>query len=397
MNRGEEDTHTLSVVRDACNGFGLELLRAVVRKEAAENNVLISPFSIATVLTMAACGANNEGDNNVSEEMRQVLQQAQASEEEVKAYFKKMLSDVLQGDEGVQVLLANSAWTKQSPRGSELVSTDYKEIITRTFKAESRALTSTKAINDWCSEKTHGVIPHLIDSLPSATLFVLMSAIYFKGEWKMQFKPENTRKDQFTHSSGRTTSVDMMSMHSKEFHYYHSEGHFQMIQLDYGTTARYCATIFLPEPDQPLYDLINRMSGDDWNKWRQSALPKQEGTLYLPRIKVDYGVTSLKNVLKEMGMKSAFEDHDAFQRIGQDIFLSDVLHKAVVELDEKGTKAAAATAAIGVRACIVTSRAQPFEMKINRPFLFCISDKANGTLLFLGKIEHPQPTALRTM
>jgi len=366
------------------NSFSIGIFK---RLATGHENVFISPLSLSIALSMAACGAS-EGE--VKDAMRSTLcHNKMGSEESVKTQFKSLIRNNLLPQESLEFMIANSAWYKEgeTKSGESFVRGDYKETVNEYFNAEVAPLTSAAAINEWCNEKTKGRIKNIIDALPRDAVMVLVNTIYFKAGWENTFSKEATKKELFKPSQGEPYQVDMMMRHSKDFWYLAEEGRFQLVQLDYAPRSRFCASVILPDPSISIDDFVNSFTLENWNQWRRTN--KQEGTLHFPRIKVEWGTRSVKGELDSMGMSSAFKG-DAFNRIGSHICISDVLHKTVLEVDEEGTEAAAATAVMMLRACLMRPGAPPFEMKVDRPFLFVISEKATGNIIFLGKIERPQ-------
>jgi len=363
------------------NAFSVDLFRRLVEAEG-KKNVFVSPLSVALALSMAASGAT---EGAVRDSMRTALHQTKmGSEEAIQTQFKYMVKACLQApSDGIQFLVANSAWHKEGE-----VRADYKELVNEYFGAELLPLSTAGAINSWVSDKTEGLISNLVSVLPDEAVMVLVNTIYFKAAWQHQFNKSNTKEEQFHPSEGDSYGVQMMSMKRNLF-YFEEEGRLQMIQLSYGEQQRFCASIILPHPSVTVDDYIQSLTPEEWERYARSV-ESREGTLFLPRIKLEWGTRSLKGELCAQGMEPAFKSPDAFNRIGDRIFISDVLHKTVLEVDEEGTKAAAATAVLMLRARIVRQSKGPFEMKVDRPFIFAISDKRTRALIFLGKIDRPQ-------
>jgi len=365
--------------------LGFDILKQL-SEEDSTHNLFISPLSLSTVLTMVACGSTERSATH--EGLKTVLHQERIQDEEIEQHFEKLLlsttADPTKKDEGVQCTLAQSAWVKEGVDTRTTIKEEYKNMVRRCFQAEVLPLTSAEGVNRWCAEKTRGMITEIMTRVPYETRLILVNAVYFKGTWKVSFDKELTREERFTTSQGKI-NVPMMYQKRDDFLFYEKEGLFEMIQLDYGTGDRFCATILLPNPIINAYEFLEKMNANDWTSWRNS-LGCREGSLHLPRMKVRYGVKSMRGPLCNLGMGVAFSSTD-FERMGKGICLSDILHTTVIEMDEEGTTAAAVSAATMMKACLFTA-ARPFVMKVDRPFLFFISTKA-GDLLFAGCIDKP--------
>eukprot|EP01087_Luapelamoeba_hula_P019535 TRINITY_DN647_c0_g1_i1.p1 TRINITY_DN647_c0_g1~~TRINITY_DN647_c0_g1_i1.p1 ORF type:complete len:392 (-),score=65.83 TRINITY_DN647_c0_g1_i1:405-1580(-) len=375
---------------EAHNTFGIGLWQDLrgAAGDAAGHNVFISPFSIALALSMAAAGASTEPPSgrgtSVREDMRVVLRHQQlGAEEDVLALCGALLSELNQATD-VELIVGNSAWT------SAVVKPEYVEAVSNAFRAEVRPLQSAQEINEWCATKTKGMIKKILDDLPPACVMVLVNAIYFKGIWKHKFEKNLTKDMDFTNSLGEQKKVAMMMQQRKNFLYSESAGPFQLVRLPYGESERFCSYVFLPNHGTTVDTLVSTFSLANWNSWRTSVR-SEEGTLRMPRIKLEYGVRSLKAELSGQGMGEAFrQNSDSFARIAPGTWIDDVLHKAVVELDEEGTKAAAVTAVVIRARCAVVAPRHRFEMTVDRSFVFVIADSQNGHILFIGTIENPQ-------
>jgi len=362
----------------ANNEFGLELWQKIIESEP-NHTTFISPFSIATVLAMISCGANNE----VCEQMRKILKHdAIGNETTVQGAFKEMMDRMKSTDKDVQLLVADGIWTKDG------VKEDFIEMIEKIFSGEVKKLTSASDINVWCAEHTRGMIRHIIESIPQLCKVLLINAVFFKGSWKFKFDKSATQREDFIDSSGTTSQVLMMKQQRKDFRYGEEQGRYQLVELPYGETERYCSYVMLPCEGVSIFDLVKSFSITNWQQW-MSSMMKREGTVCLPQINIAFGTHSLKKELEELGMIDVFKPSNALNRIGSDMFLSDILHKAVLEVDESGTMAAAVSVGNMRAMAFISPHIQPFCMRVNRPFIFVIADKQDGSFLFLGKIEKP--------
>jgi len=357
----------------------VELFQLLTKSESSLTNVFMSPLSVSLALSMAEIGATDDTLLELSKVLRHTggLQ----DESSLTDAISHMIHHLLHADPEVKFLIANSAWAK----ASENISEEYIQTVQKVFDAEVQPLSAPKAINDWCAQKTNNLIPHMIDKINPDEILMLINAIYFKGSWAKKFDKQFTSSKLFK-SGRKTAEVKMMSQTRDNFLYLEEES-FQMVTLDYGKADRFAATVLLPRESVDINEFIqSSLNTEHWKEW-QSSLRSKKGTLHLPRIKVEYGARSLKEALQTQGIKKAF--CGGFDRIHPSIKISDVLHKAVMELDEEGTEAAAVTVVRMTMQCRV-KRDSPFVMNVDHPFLFAISDKQSGLIVFLGMIVDPQ-------
>jgi len=240
------------------------------------------------------------------------------------------------------------------------------------------------------------MIPSIIDSVDPADIAILVNAIYFKGEWTVEFD-ENVTEDGPFHAPGGEMSVPMMKRSGKIE--YGENDLFQAVRLTYGEgdtgsdragggTSMY---VLLPAGGNSLSDLKAKLTPGSWKAWTE-GMTRREGTIELPRFRAEY-FSRLNGSLSGMGMKEAFGRRADFTGLCEcapgDVFISDVFHKAVIEVNEKGTRAAAATS-ITLRLTSAMPVEEPFHMIVDRPFLVAIVDDETGLILFMGAISDPE-------
>jgi serpin B len=242
-------------------------------------------------------------------------------------------------------------------------------------------------INEWVEEKTNDKIKDLIPQnvLDEMTRLVLTNAIYFKGDWASQFDEKATRDAPFSASSDNKVTVPMMYQKGK-FKY----GEFdeiQVLELPY-KSGDLSMLVLLPKAVDGLPALEAKLTTENLNKWT-SDLSKREIDVYLPKFKMT-SQFRLKDVLSSMGMPSAFDPMVAdFSGMNgkTDLYISAVIHKAFVDVNEEGTEAAAATAVVVAEdpsvQIIPTFRA-------DHPFIFLIRDNRTGSILFIGRVTNPE-------
>jgi len=355
--------------------FGLALLKRLSKTE--RGNIWISPWSIATSMAMVTAGATE--DSATHNELRSVLgHDALGAEAAVLDAFAASMR-LAAADPDVRVISSASAWARND------IHTSFLDKVAAIFGAEAGPLTTPEPINEWCNRKTEGLIPSIIEKVDPLTVLILVSAIYFKGSWSKPFSPDATKSATFAGPDGRR---ECKMMHDKSRMDYGRVGDAHAVRLHYGQKKAYAAVVLLPdkEGDVHLQQLVEDLSPAAWQRLN-ARFEVNMVSLSLPRFKLDYGVKSLVEELQDLGIKKVFGDEPGkFNRLSGDpaLYLSDVLHKAVCEVNEEGTVAAAATAAV------IATRSLPppaIEVRCDRPFIFAIVHVASGAPLFMGRVS----------
>ena len=367
---------------EANTGFGLELFRNIYEEEG-EENLFISPASISLALSMTYQGAEGE----TKKEMADVLGYEDMELEKLNQANADLLTILGRPDEGVEISLANSIWKRVGLDFYE----EFLEDNQNYFDAEVQALNfdnpeASEIINQWVEEETRGHIEDIVeDDIDHDTIMFLINALYFQGDWTETFDEEKTMNRPFYAPTGER-EVPMM-FRDDEIEYL-EEDLFQAVRLPYGEEERVSMYVFLPHEDAGLEGFYEELNRENMTQWTNS-FQKMEGKLGLPRWEMEYEV-DLKDHLVEMGMETAFDhnlaDFSNMREIPPVVYLKSVMHKSFVEVDEKGTEAAAATS---VEVGIESAPADYFNMEVNRPFFFAIQDDATGALLFTGSVVEP--------
>jgi serpin B len=290
---------------------------------------------------------------------------------------------------GIQLNVANSIWTQ---KGSPVLD-GFMKTMRQDYGAEVSALDFQDAkapgiMNDWVKKNTNGKIDKVVDSpIDPQTVLFLINAVYFKGNWKDEFKASDTRNEDFFLTDGSKKKVPMMSR-SADYEYLKGDG-FQAVRLPYGE-GQMAMTVMLPDGKLGLDSLFAKLQADPallTKPFKQSA-----GELQLPKFKIEYEAP-LNDALKKMGMGNAFDpnaaDLSAMANVKGRLFVDKVKHKTFLEVIEKGTEAAAVTS-VAVTGSAPTER---FQMIVNRPFLLAIQDRQTGSLLFFGSVADPVGTS----
>jgi serpin B len=220
--------------------------------------------------------------------------------------------------------------------------------------------------------------------LDPLTRLVLTNAIYFKGKWASQFKPELTQDAPFTLPGGEKSTVSMMNQ--KERFGYSETEQLQILELPY-VNDDLSMVVLLPRKTDGVKDLEKQLNSDTLKNWI-TGLHKREVQVFFPRFKMT-SEFELGQVLGEMGMPDAFSGNADFSGMtgNKDLFISAVVHKAYVDVNEEGTEAAAAT---GVVMRVTSVETPPPVFRADHPFIFLIRDNHTGSILFLGRLENPK-------
>jgi len=346
-----------------------------------EGNLYLSPYSISTALAMTYGGARG----NTALQMAKVLHFDLPQEKlhPVFAEMEKGLNAVQQKGQ-VKLAVANSLWPQKDykflPGYIDLCKRNYGVSITPVDFVGATD-TARETINTWVEGKTNEKIQELLkpDAVNRLTQLVLVNAIYFKGDWASQFDKQLTQSEPF-HVTAET-SVDASLMHAnREFRYAETRD-LQLVEVPYADNDL-SMLILLPRKVDGLAELEKLLNQTNYTAWTKS-LPSNRVHLILPKFKATSDF-SLRGTLSALGMNDAFSAGADFSGMDgtRELFISDVIHEAFVELNEEGTEAAAATA-------VVMSRSAPTVFRANHPFLFLIRDNRTGSILFLGRIENP--------
>ena len=368
------------VARD--NAFTFDLLRAV-RKHTDKTNVFISPLSVSMALNMTLNGAAG----TTADEMRTALRESGYSTADINAYSRELREALLRADPKTTIGIANSIWYCQGAT----VKAPFIEANRTYYDAEVQALdfsspSATATINGWCAQKTNNRIKEIVKRVDPTTFMYLINAVYFKGAWTTRFEKKNTRSGDFRRADGSMQTVQMMNL--MDTFRCASGDVCDYLEMDYGNHA-FSMVIMLPKDGKTTRDVIAMMDGKKWADAIQSLTLKEIRVL-LPRFKAECEYPMHEHILPDMGMKLPFNseladlsgiaDIGAFGRL----FISSVIHKTFVQVDEEGTEAAAVTSID-----IVGSNESSFFI-VDRPFLFVIREKSTGVILFIGEIGEIQ-------
>ena len=386
------DSDKQGMVVQGNNKFALDLY---AKLQDADGNLFFSPYSISTALAMTYAGARGQTATQMADALRFPVgnQPSSLDSQQFASEFGKLIKDLnTRGEDGAyELTVANALWGQKGYGFlAEFLELVEKHYSSRLNEVDFAAATETArlTINAWVEKKTNEKIKNLIAEgvLDSMTRLVLTNAIYFKGNWAQQFKEDRTKEAPFTLSDGQKVDVPMMNQTTK-FGYLETET-LQGLELPYADNEL-SMIVLLPKELDGLSELEKSLTLDNLSQW-QSKLSKREVVVSIPKFKLT-SQFSLASVLKAMGMTDAFSKSANFSGMNgkRDLFISAVIHKAYVDVNEEGTEAAAATA-VTMRLTSIGPADRPPVFRADHPFLFLIRDNQSGSILFIGRVMNPK-------
>ncbi len=364
----------LAAIR-ANNTFAFSLLGRVAETDAVKN-VFLSPLSVSLALGMVMDGARGA----TREAMASTLGFGALPPGAINAGYRDLMALLGSLDEQVQLTIANSIWTEQT---FPIVPTFLNNARTY-FDAEAEALDfrspgAVSTINSWVNRKTAGKIPTILERIDPDEILFAINAVHFKGSWRKQFRPADTRTATFHAQDGRRQQVPFM--HREGHAPYFAGSDFHAVDLWYSAGA-YSMTVLVPTGTTTADDLVRRLNADQFATVTD-GLREAEVVLAMPKLRLE-DKHSLGSVLTQLGMGIAFTRQADLSGISQaaPLRITRVDHKTFVDINEEGTEAAAVTS-VGVG---VTSAPARVSVTIDRPYVFVIRERLSGTVLFTGRI-----------
>jgi serpin B len=367
--------------------FATRLYEQLARTQAGEN-LFLSPFSVQVALAMTAVGARGETRRVMAD-----LIGAPESVEEQNRQYAKLLSSVHgDGERPFQLVTANALWGQHGfhfkPAFQQAIA-DFYDGAMHLVDFGGQPDKAVRTINAWASDKTREKIKELVhpNLIKRDTCLVLTNAIYFKGQWERAFRAADTREENWHGAEIRKVPM----MHQRGGYLYYEDNRFQALDIPY-QGSQLSMLVVLPRKKDGLAAVEKQWATRGTYRRTTNDL-EHEGTvlLSLPRFQMETEFL-LKPTLCEMGAELAFSGQADFSGIGEKpLVISEVVHKAFVEVNEEGTEAAAATAVLMLRGGGAGGRSpQPKVFQADHPFLFFIRDRRSNAVLFSGRVLDPR-------
>lgn len=380
INETQVDSLTLASIN---NDFAFSLYKELVLKNP-NTNIVFSPFSISASLAILSLGARNNTLEKILEGLKFNL--TETPEADIHQGFGHLLHMLSQTGDQVQISTGNAMFVEKHLQ----ILAEFKKKAKALYQAEASTIDfyqsheAKKLINDYVRKQTHGKIKDLISGLDKDTVMVLVNYIYFKGKWKTPFDPRDTLKSMFHLNNTNAVKVPMMNIEDLITPYFRDEElACTVVELKY--TGNASALFILPDEGR-MQQVEASLQPETLRKWRDSLRPRKIHQLSLPKfsISTDY---SLEDILPQLGIREVFSTQADLSGItgSRELRVSHVVHKAVRDVAERGTEAAAAT---GVQIVGLSLIMNSWKMNFNRPFLVISSD--SNTLFFMAKITNPK-------
>ena len=357
------------------NNFALNLFSEM---KGVGSNV-VSPMSVTYLMAMLANGA----EASTREEIMDAIGAKDFDIDEMNAFYAYLIRRAKTADKQTTLNIANYiALNKEFKLKKKFAST-----IADSYQGAVESLDftnpeSTKRINGWCSEHTNNMIPTIIDQVEPSAVAYILNAIYFNGTWTDKFDKNNTKKEQFNGYTRDIMYVDMMHRNAK--YYYTSNDVYSAVTLPYGSGA-YSMTVILPNEGKFITDLTKTLNADTIASLRRN-MEECVVDLKLPRFTTEMKLP-LKGIVAKLGAPSMFDatraDFSSFAN--GNVYVSEMLQKAKIEVSEEGTKAAAVTMGMVKLTSMRPQEPRRVDFHCDRPFVYMIQDNYTGAILFMGQ------------
>lgn len=369
-------------VIDSANRFAFDLFRPFIADTKGTENIMISPFSISSALSMTLNGAAEE----TFEAMRKALGLEGKNLNQINNTYLKLMTEMVPVDKRVVMEIANSVWVEKRL----IVKQPFITELQRSYKAEARDIDVTNPaavdiVNGWIAEKTHDKITDMLDKVDPGLAMLLINAVYFNGKWRYRFDEAETKEESFYVTPSISKTVPMM--HHIENLKAVRRNNLTIAEIPYGQ-GNYAMVVVLPDENVTISDVANDITPSLWKDWMNLLSENTHKVdLSMPRFKYKYK-RNLNDDLINLGMGIAFTDLANFSNISDSrLKISRVLHQTFIETNEEGTEAAAATVVE-----IINTVANPTTVEkviLDHPFLYFIRETSTGTVLFMGRVSDP--------
>lgn len=362
-----------------------------LRATGEDENILFSPLSIALAMGIMEFGAQG----STLKEIRHSVDYDNLKTGEEFSFLKDF-SNMVTAEESQYVMkIANSLFIQNGFH----VNDKFLQMMKKYFNAEvnhvdfSQNVAVANYINKWVENNTNNLLKDLVSprDFDAVTHMALISAVYFKGNWKSQFRPENTRTFSFTKDDESEIQIPMMYQQGEFYYGEFSDGSneaggiYQVLEIPY-EGDEISMMLVLSRQEVPLATLEPLVKAQLIEEWANSV-KKQKVEVYLPRFTVEQEI-DLKDILKALGITEIFIKDANLTTLSdnKEIFLSKAIHKSFIEVNEEGSEAAAASGMIAISRMAVLYP----QVIVDHPFFFLIRNRRTGTILFMGRVMHPE-------
>ncbi len=387
----QPSSEDIGAIVEANNRFAFDLFSTLSDDERNEGkNIFFSPYSISTALALTYEGAEGETADEISTvlhfpEDKSILREG----------YRGLIADINSGDPAFTLSTANALWAEQTytflpeyiSHAEDYYAAEVENMDFITAPEESR-----QTINAWVEDKTQDRIKDLIPAgtIDPLTRLVITNAIYFKGTWVLQFDENLTTEAEFTNANGETVTVDMMQRTDEDAIYNYTEtDSLQILKMPYEHEETKSLSMLVILPKSNNIHVAEEILGNGELSDAVEGMKEEQVEIYFPKFSLECEY-SLPETLSAMGMPTAFGPDADFSGMDgtHNLFISDVIHKAFVEINEEGTEAAAATAVVMKLTAVMDEEPIPV-FRADHPFVFMITDDENGNVLFIGRVADP--------
>jgi serpin B len=379
----EAKTMQLTVPQQALvttnNDFSFSLFRTASQKGKTGKSRILSPLSVTYLLGMI----NDAATGETQQEITNTLGVSGSTAQEINALCQSLMTQAPELDQQVTLRTANAIYVNKN----FTLKRQYAEDMATYYAANAQSLdfstdNAVKEINNWASKKTQGMIPQIVDELKPEAVSYLLNAVYFQAKWTRQFDAQETRRESFTTSTGSTVKVEMM--HNKAEAMYAYNDIYTTLWLPYGSGSVWNMMVLLPREGKTVNDVVASLSATSWmDNINQARITELD--IRIPKFTTD-DLTPLNDILQAMGIQLAFDRNQAqIPNMCEDmnLYISQMMQKARIEVNEEGTKAAAVTMAeTGVNS--LPPVIQKGEFHADRPFVYLITENNSNAIFFIG-------------